>query len=231
MQIPLTIDPSADQSLTSQIAGQLRESIVRGRIAGGTKLPSSRRLSEQLGVSRNTVVRAYEELCSEGYVEARPASCVSVAVRLPDSLSAPAEPAAGFHGGIGSVEMPMPAMPLRCQRLVNRNRSRLSFDFFPGRPNPGLFPIKIWRRLAAELCGPWRSRRAVALRRSRRIDFAADCHRRPSRRDARHCGGSQPHRGGRGHPRRHRYRGADVPEAGHRGGRGESRLPGRLIRL
>ena len=147
MQIPLTIDPSADQSLTSQIAGQLRESIVRGRIAGGTKLPSSRRLSEQLGVSRNTVVRAYEELCSEGYVEAHPASCVSVAVRLPDSLSAPAEPAAGFHGGIGSVEMPMPAMPLRCQRLVNRNRSRLSFDFFPGRPNPGLFPIKIWRRL------------------------------------------------------------------------------------
>lgn len=70
MQIPLILDPSADQSLTSQLVGQLRDAITRGRIARGTKLPSSRRLSEQLGVSRNTVVRAYEELCSEGYADA-----------------------------------------------------------------------------------------------------------------------------------------------------------------
>jgi GntR family transcriptional regulator / MocR family aminotransferase len=78
MQIPLILDPSADSSLTCQLAGQLRDAITRGRIARGMKLPSSRRLSEQLGISRNTVVRAYEELCSEGFVEARPASCADV---------------------------------------------------------------------------------------------------------------------------------------------------------
>src|SRR5260370_22259924 len=149
MQIPLILDPSTDQSLTSQLVGQLRAAITRGRIARGTKLPSSRRLSEQLGVSRNTVVRAYEELCSEGYVEARPASCVAVVACLPDSMAVPTDAAPGLHhhDGDESVEMPMPALQPRCQDLVNRSRNRLSFDFFPGRPNAGLFPIKTWRRL------------------------------------------------------------------------------------
>jgi GntR family transcriptional regulator / MocR family aminotransferase len=149
MQIPLILDPTSGQSLTSQLVGQLRDAIRRGRIARGTKLPSSRRLSEQLGVSRNTVVRAYEELSSEGYVEARPASCVAVAADLPDSLSLPPDAAPGLHRDDGGdhVQMPMPALKLRSQDLVNRNRNRLSFDFFPGRPNAGLFPVKTWRRL------------------------------------------------------------------------------------
>jgi GntR family transcriptional regulator / MocR family aminotransferase len=149
MQIPLILDQSTGQSLTSQLVGQLRDAIRRGQIARGTKLPSSRRLSEQLGVSRNTVVRAYEELSSEGYVEARPASCVAVAADLPDSLSLPPDAAPGLHRDDGGdhVPMPMPALKLRSQDLVNRNRNRLSFDFFPGRPNAGLFPVKTWRRL------------------------------------------------------------------------------------
>ncbi len=149
MQIPLILDQTAEQSLTSQLVAQLRDAIKRGRIARGMKLPSSRRLAEQLGISRNTVVRAYEELCTEGYVEARPASCVAVAATLPDGVVLPLDAAPGLHhdSGNDSVEMPLPAAQPRCPDLVNRNRSRLSFDFFPGRPNAGLFPIKTWRRL------------------------------------------------------------------------------------
>jgi GntR family transcriptional regulator/MocR family aminotransferase len=148
MQMPLVLDPSAGQSLTSQLVGQLRDAIRRGRIARGAKLPSSRRLSEQLGVSRNTVVRAYEELSSEGYVEARPASCVAVAADLPDSHSLPPDAAPGLQRDDPGDRPPMP-MPLapRAPELVHRNRGRLSFDFFPGRPDAGLFPIKTWRRL------------------------------------------------------------------------------------
>jgi GntR family transcriptional regulator/MocR family aminotransferase len=149
MQMPLVLDPSAGQSLTSQIVEQLRDAIRRGRITRGTKLPSSRRLSEQLGVSRNTVVRAYEELSSEGYVEARPASCVAVAADLPDSHALPPDAAPGLQRDEASERrsMPMPALALRAPDLVHRNRGRLSFDFFPGRPDAGLFPIKTWRRL------------------------------------------------------------------------------------
>src|SRR3984957_4157587 len=149
MQMPLVLDPTAGQSLTSQLVGQLRDAIRRGRIARGTKLPSSRRLSEQLGVSSNTVVRAYEELSSEGYVEARPASCVAVAADLPDSHSLPPDAAPGLQRDdpTDRPPMPMPALALRAPDLGHRNRGRLSFDFFPGRPDAGLFPIKTWRRL------------------------------------------------------------------------------------
>jgi GntR family transcriptional regulator/MocR family aminotransferase len=43
--------------------------------------------------------------------------------------------------------MPMPPLPLRMQNVVDQQRNRLSFDFFPGRPSTALFPAKIWRRL------------------------------------------------------------------------------------
>ena len=43
--------------------------------------------------------------------------------------------------------MPMPPLPLHVQSVADQGRNRLSFDFFPGRPNAGLFPVKTWRRL------------------------------------------------------------------------------------
>jgi GntR family transcriptional regulator / MocR family aminotransferase len=146
MHLPLTLDQSANQSLTAQLAGQLRDAISRGRIARGAKLPSSRRLSEQLGVSRNTVMRAYDDLRSEGYIEARPASCVAVATCLPESMLLAADATQEPHHD-GGAQMPAPASPWCPRDLFNRHRHRLPFDFFPGRPNAGLFPIKTWRRL------------------------------------------------------------------------------------
>jgi len=62
MQLPVLLDRSRSESLTAQLTEQLREAIRRKRIAGGTRLPSSRQLSEQLAISRNTVVRAYDAL-------------------------------------------------------------------------------------------------------------------------------------------------------------------------
>jgi len=145
MQIPLLLDRSRPASLTCQIAEQLRDAILQGRIAPGARMPSSRKLAEQIDVSRNTVVRAYEWLTIEGYAEARAASGVFAAQQLPErQASAPA--AVTSDAGPGSP-MPMPYGPLRAQDLVNQSRSRLAFDFFPGRPSAGLFPLKTWRRL------------------------------------------------------------------------------------
>jgi GntR family transcriptional regulator/MocR family aminotransferase len=146
MQIPLLLDRSRPETLTSQLVEQLREAIRRNRIPAGTRLPSSRQLSEQLAVSRNTVVRAYEGLGAEGYLDARPASGMFVAERLPDAPFAPARaPAEPRLGAVGA--MPLPLRQPRAPDLVNRNRSRLSFDFFPGQPSASLFPLKTWRRL------------------------------------------------------------------------------------
>jgi GntR family transcriptional regulator/MocR family aminotransferase len=133
--------------LTSQLVEQLRDAIRHARIRAGMRLPSSRRLAEQLAVSRNTVIRAYDTLIVEGYVESRPASGIFVADSLP---GAPVKTVANGHEAprTGAVShMPMPPLPLRMQNFVDPRRNRLSFDFFPGRPSPALFPLKIWRRL------------------------------------------------------------------------------------
>jgi GntR family transcriptional regulator/MocR family aminotransferase len=147
MQIPVLLDRARRQPLTSQLVEQLRDAIRHARIRPGTRLPSTRQLSEQLSVSRNTVIRAYDVLTVEGLVESRPASGIFVAETLrgagvtpPKSEPEPARAAVVSH-------MPMPPLPLRVQNVADGQRSRLSFDFFPGRLNPALFPIKTWRRL------------------------------------------------------------------------------------
>jgi GntR family transcriptional regulator / MocR family aminotransferase len=147
MQIPVLLDRSRREPLTSQLVEQLRDAIRHARIRAGTRLPSSRRLAEQLAVSRNTVIRAYDALIVEGYVESRPASGIFVSESLPGSpvtvtLNAQETCAAGSLS-----HMPMPPLPLRVQNLVDQHRNRLSFDFFPGRPSAALFPVKTWRRL------------------------------------------------------------------------------------
>jgi GntR family transcriptional regulator/MocR family aminotransferase len=73
-------------SLGRQIQDQLRAAIRDGRLVPGERLPSSRRLAESIGVSRGTVVDAYEQLWAEGYVE----SAVGSGTRVADLSSAPA---------------------------------------------------------------------------------------------------------------------------------------------
>jgi len=73
MQIPVLLDRSRREPLTSQLIEQLRDAIRHARIRGGTRLPSSRRLSEQLAVSRNTVIRAYDALIVGNFCRRKPA--------------------------------------------------------------------------------------------------------------------------------------------------------------
>lgn len=144
MQMPLLLDRSRSATLTLQIVEQIREAILQGRIGAGMRLPSSRKLADQLDVSRNTVVRAYEALTIERYVEPRPASGIFVAEAPPMPRPRPATPP---QVDPAAFPMPLPYATIRAPELAARNGSRLAFDFFPGRPNAGLFPLKTWRRL------------------------------------------------------------------------------------
>ena len=107
------------RSLRNQIQDQLRAAIREGRLGAGERLPSTRHLSELLGVSRGTVVDVYEQLLAEGYVEASVGSGTRVAAmpevaparRTPKVESSPASSApavADFEYGIpdlGSVPL------------------------------------------------------------------------------------------------------------------------------
>ena len=55
---------TADAGLVTQLTSQLRDLIAIGRLGKGHALPSSRRLADDLGVSRNTVTHAYEQLAA-----------------------------------------------------------------------------------------------------------------------------------------------------------------------
>jgi GntR family transcriptional regulator/MocR family aminotransferase len=66
---PLTLDRR--RPLTGQIAAGIRIAIQTGRLRAGDRLPASRRLARALGVSRQVIVAAYEELVSCGHVVGR----------------------------------------------------------------------------------------------------------------------------------------------------------------
>ena len=106
------IDRTDAEAIQSQIARQIRELVLSGRLRPQAKLPSTRSMAVDLNVARATVVEAYEQLLSEGYIEARKGSGTRVAAELPEALlnSSPARlPARSPQRGKGRE----PARPFR----------------------------------------------------------------------------------------------------------------------
>jgi DNA-binding transcriptional MocR family regulator len=90
-RIPLTIalDRNSPVALRRQLYEALRDAIGKGGLAPGAMLPSTRWLARRLGVSRNTVLNAYEALAAEGLVDGKIGSGTAVPgcvmpLRLPD---------------------------------------------------------------------------------------------------------------------------------------------------
>jgi len=114
-----------EQPRRAQLEAGLRDSIRDGRLRPNSRLPSSRALALELGVSRRLVVEVYEQLAAEGYVLPQRGSGTRVAPR--------AQPVgAGSPSGALAPE-PIPA-------LVS------GIDLFPGAPDLSLFPRRAWGR-------------------------------------------------------------------------------------
>ena len=138
----IQLDPR--RGLARQLYQALRERILDGRLRSGTRLPAGRELAELLGVSRNTVGRAVDQLYAEGYVQARVGDGTYVATLVlhneptPRVASSPAPTAA-----LQRVQ----AQPLR---LPPSGAPRA---FRVGVPAFDLFPFETWARLQARF---WR---------------------------------------------------------------------------
>ena len=70
----ITADKGSKTPMYRQIYISVRNAVENGSLKKGTKLPSIRKLSESLGVSKTTVTSAYEQLCAEGYIKNKPQS-------------------------------------------------------------------------------------------------------------------------------------------------------------
>ncbi|MFJ6246699.1 MULTISPECIES: PLP-dependent aminotransferase family protein [unclassified Streptomyces] len=119
----------------------LREAVRSGRLAAGTRLPSTRELAADLGVSRGLVTEAYEQLTAEGYLrgERGAGTWVGGAVRAPGGGGSGTGGTAGADGrgvrgpvaGVGGPVAGPPGPGLRV-------------DFRPGVPDLSLFPRSAW---------------------------------------------------------------------------------------
>lgn len=132
------------QGLARQLYQALRERILDGRLSGGTRLPASRELAALLGISRNTVTRALDQLYAEGYVNGRVGDGTYV-VELTRNRPAP-------------VAVVVPAAASPALQLLQRHHLAIPAKGVPrafriGLPAFDLFPFETWARLQARF---WR---------------------------------------------------------------------------
>ncbi len=152
----LHVSVSGRHDLAGQVYRQLRTAIVEGRLAGGTRLPSTRELAVQLGVSRKTTLDAFERLLAEGYLVARRGSGTFVASglqRLPAQRDAH-EPAQLRMAALASrpARTPPGVQALPWWRSdasalpMPRAEAHIVCDFLGGVTDKTRFPFDVWRR-------------------------------------------------------------------------------------
>jgi len=124
-----------------RIATTLTEDIRRGVRRAGDRVPSTRALAGELGVNRNTVVAAYDELLAQGWIESRGAAGTFVAAQLPDARARVAKkPAPGFARRAAYDLRIAPMAPLPLTATAAR------FQLSAGVPDPRLFPRAVMAR-------------------------------------------------------------------------------------
>src|SRR5262249_33559572 len=82
----ISINPSAPVPLYRQLYDEFRAAILAARFKAGNKLPPVRDVAIELGISRNPVMAAYDQLTSEGYVEGHVGSGAGVTSALPEEM-------------------------------------------------------------------------------------------------------------------------------------------------
>ncbi|HTD09769.1 MAG TPA: PLP-dependent aminotransferase family protein [Solirubrobacteraceae bacterium] len=118
-ELLVELDRTSELPLHEQLESSLRENIRHGRLPAGTRLPSTRGLAAELGVSRGVVTEAYGQLGAEGYLETRQGAAVRVTRAA--RAAVPRAPARSL----------LPSFP---------------YHFHPGLPDLAGFPRDRWLR-------------------------------------------------------------------------------------
>src|SRR5262245_23366314 len=113
----IALERGSGRSLQQQLYERLREDILAGRLAPGTRLPATRTIARDLGVARNTVVAAFAQLTHEGYLVGRVGAGTRVAELAPEALLAVGGPAPR-RGAIGR----RPALARRTAQWLGAKR-------------------------------------------------------------------------------------------------------------
>ena len=150
--------------LYDQIYRAVRGAILSGRVAAGTRLPTTRALAAELSISRNTVVAAFEPLVAEGYVVARVGAGTFVAPQIaaradPAPLRTPGRRPPSAGGALPPRVVSPPRLSRMGRLLITRSprsdydedarRAPLPWDFRPCVPDLERLSYDGWRRSLA----------------------------------------------------------------------------------
>ncbi len=127
----LTIDRNAKIPLIRQIYLELRQQILQGKLPAQTQLPATRALAEQLQVSRNVVLEAYEQLKAEGFLVSRAGS--------------------GNYVAAGAAWLEPSIQPIEIVKQPNLARPP-AIDFRSGVPALDQFPRRLWSQFTRRVC-------------------------------------------------------------------------------
>ncbi len=152
MDLAVTLDEASEIPLHRQLNKELRRSILSGRLSPGHRLPSTRALARSLGVSRTTVTQCYEDLISEGYLQAALGSGTFICQHLPEELLK-AEPIKRSSKLTAATKQPLRLSAYGNRVLDSLLRERAakeaSISFKDWRPAFDMLPLRQWRRLVS----------------------------------------------------------------------------------
>ena len=141
----IQLDPAKSDSMQFQLYSSMREAIVSRQLQPGGRLPSTRELAKRWGVSRNTVMGAFDQLIAEGYLEGRQGAGTFITSRVPESYFRASS--SGREACTAIAERR--AAELRARVTQSRNFACQRFPSLPLRPTvPALdeFPMQIWEQ-------------------------------------------------------------------------------------
>jgi len=125
----IRLQQNSEKCLYEQIYEHIRHEIWEGKLLVGERLPSTRSLAGYLQVARSTVDSAYDQLLSEGYIEARP--CKGYYVCPMEELET----------------LQVTAEEMVVQNEAERENTSLMYDFAPHGIDMSAFPFSVWKRI------------------------------------------------------------------------------------
>ncbi len=147
--LAIEISFSGKGSRYRQLYVAMKSAILDGRLRPGARLPSTRLMAEDLGISRTTVLNAFDQLSAEGYLEGKVGSGTRVASYVPGDLK---EQAARTQARLPKSHF-RPHVSMRARLDATADLSFLrtgARPLRPGNPEVRLFPLELWSRLAAK---------------------------------------------------------------------------------
>ena len=158
---PAGIELDRRQGLTRQLYEALRQRVLDGRLVSGTRLPATRDLAAALSISRNSVVRAYDQLYAEGFIESRVGDGTYVA-QLPMAKKLSTKVSTGLSTGLSpglSTKWANLPEDLDDEVIHSAGLARVKDHHLPqppvgpprafrvGVPAFDLFPFEVWAKL------------------------------------------------------------------------------------